>query len=164
MAGKPKVQVAREHLTKAQEEAVMDDLRDAIGWSFASLEAAIHALAEGRGIDIDQKHWKRTDAARQLHEAGVLPRDLSELHALLNQTRKATVYEGEDPDLGEWSSALVIHDFFSLSMGSPATTAAERFGSGYLPGWVVAADARLGPGGDDRFHLATASRWKETAR
>ena len=103
-----RVQIAREHLTKAQEEAAADDLRDAVAWSFASLEAAIDALAERRGIDIEQKHWKRTDAARQLHEADVLPRDLSELHAVLNETRKATIYEGEDPDLGEWSIEDVL--------------------------------------------------------
>lgn len=102
MAGKPKVQIAREHLTKAQAEAITDDLRGAVAWSFASLEAAIDALAEGREIDLDRLHWKRTEAARQLHRDGVLPRDLSDLHVLLNDARKATIYEGEDPDLGEW--------------------------------------------------------------
>ncbi len=39
---KPKVEVAREHLTKAQTEATAGDLRDAVQWSFASLEAAIN--------------------------------------------------------------------------------------------------------------------------
>jgi hypothetical protein len=108
MAGKPKVQIAREHLSKAQAETVADDLRGAVAWSFASLEAVIDALAGVRGIDIDQKHWKRTDAARQLHQDGVLPRDLSDLHALLNEARKATIYEGEDPDLGDWSIEDVL--------------------------------------------------------
>lgn len=41
MAPKPKVEVAREHLSKAQAEASAGDLRDAVQWSFASLEAAI---------------------------------------------------------------------------------------------------------------------------
>jgi hypothetical protein len=59
MTSKPKVEVAREHLMKAQEEAGSGDLRDAVQWSFASLEAAIDALAETR-IAIDEKHWKRT--------------------------------------------------------------------------------------------------------
>lgn len=50
MSSKPKVEVAREHLSKAQEEAGAGDLRDAVQWSFASLEAAIDALAEEHGI------------------------------------------------------------------------------------------------------------------
>jgi HEPN domain-containing protein len=50
MAPRPKVEVAREHLSKAQEEAAAGDLKDAVQWSFASLEAAIDALAaSGRG-------------------------------------------------------------------------------------------------------------------
>jgi hypothetical protein len=51
MAPKPKVEVAREHLSKAQEEAAAGDLRDAIQWGFASLEAAIDALATAIGGD-----------------------------------------------------------------------------------------------------------------
>lgn len=108
MTGKPKVQVAREHLTKAQEEAAGEDLRDAVQWSFASLEAAIDALAEVHGISIDEKHWKRTDAATRLHEAGVLPKDLSALHRTLNETRKGVIYEGEAPDLGDYSIEDVL--------------------------------------------------------
>lgn len=106
VTGKPKVQVAREHLAKAQEEASGGDLRDAVQWAFASLEAAIDALAETRGIAIDEKHWKRTDAAQQLHGEGVLAKDLSGLHRLLNETRKGVIYEGEEPDLGD----LLIED------------------------------------------------------
>ena len=53
MASKPKVEVAREHLSKAQDEAVGGDLRDAVQWSFASLEATIDALAEKHGISIE---------------------------------------------------------------------------------------------------------------
>ncbi|MGH2970343.1 MAG: hypothetical protein ACRDK0_14970 [Solirubrobacteraceae bacterium] len=67
MSPKPKVQVAREHLAKAQDEAAGGDARDAPQWGFASLEAAIDALAAVRGIAIDEKHWKRAEAARSLH-------------------------------------------------------------------------------------------------
>jgi hypothetical protein len=49
MAPKPKVEVAREHLSKAQEEAAAGDLKDAVQWSFAGLEAAIDALAAKHG-------------------------------------------------------------------------------------------------------------------
>lgn len=58
MSPKAKVQIAREHLTKAQEEGESGDARDALQWGFASLEAAIDALAAERGIAIDEKHWK----------------------------------------------------------------------------------------------------------
>lgn len=101
MTPKPKVEVAREHLTKAQEEADGGDLRDAVQWAFASLEAAIDALAEPHGIAIDEKHWKRTAAASELHERGVLPKDLSGLHRELNHLRKGVFYEGEDLDADE---------------------------------------------------------------
>lgn len=70
MASKPKVEVAREHLSKAQDEAVGGDLRDAVQWSFASLEAVIDALAEKRDIAIDEKHWRRSEAATELKETG----------------------------------------------------------------------------------------------
>jgi hypothetical protein len=109
MTSKPKVEVAREHLSKAQEEALGGDLRDAVQWSFASLEAVIDALAETRGIAIDEKHWRRTEAATKLHEDDVLPADLSDLHRLLNEERKGMFYDGEDPELGD----LAIEDVLS---------------------------------------------------
>jgi hypothetical protein len=108
MASKPKVEVAREHLSKAQEEAAAGDLRDAVQWSFASLEAAIDALAQRHGIAVEEQHWRRRDAARELRTKGILPKDLSELHQLLNEERKAMFYEGEDPDLGELSIQDVL--------------------------------------------------------
>lgn len=92
---KAKVEIAREHLAKAQEE-LHGDLRDAVQWVFASLEAAIDALAAEEGMTIDQQHWRRTDAARELHRKGVLPADLSELHRELNFLRKAIFYDGEE--------------------------------------------------------------------
>ncbi len=107
---KTKVQVAREHLMKAQDEAAGGDPRDALQWGFASLEAAIDAIAAARGIAIDEKHWKRTEAARRLHAAGVLPKNLSDLHRSLNEARKAVFYDGEDPDLGEASLEEVLSD------------------------------------------------------
>ncbi len=101
MSPKRKVVVAREHLEKARQEADGGDLRDAVQWAFAALEAAIDALAEPQGIAIDEKHWKRTAAAGELHERGVLPKDLTELHRELNHLRKGVFYEGEDLDAEE---------------------------------------------------------------
>jgi hypothetical protein len=107
---KSKVEVARDHLEKAQEEALHDDLRNAVQWSFAALEAAIDAVSEVHGINIGEKHWRRSKAARQLHESGVFPTDLEPLHELLNDTRKAIFYEGEDPDLGDLTIEEVLID------------------------------------------------------
>ena len=56
-------------------------------WGFASLEAAIDALAAARGIAIDEKHWKRAEAATRLHATGVLSKDLADLHRSLNEAR-----------------------------------------------------------------------------
>ena len=41
---------------------------------------------------------------------GVLPKDLSDLHQLLNEERKAMFYEGEDPELGEHSIEEVLSE------------------------------------------------------
>jgi hypothetical protein len=110
MSPKAKVQVAREHLTKAEDEAHGGDPRDAVQWAFASLEAAIDALAATRGIEIDEKHWKRAAAAKSLHEDGVLSKDLSQLHRTLNEARKAVFYLGEEGDLGGLSLEDVLAD------------------------------------------------------
>jgi uncharacterized protein YutE (UPF0331/DUF86 family) len=120
MSPKSKVVVAREHLTKAQQEADGGDLRDAVQWAFAALEAAIDALAEPYGIAIDEKHWKRTAAAKELHGRGVLPKNLSELHRELNDLRKSVFYEGEDLDADE----IEIED--TLSDIGTAVEIAER--------------------------------------
>ena len=63
MAPKPKVEVAREHLSKAQEESAAGDLKDAVQWGFASLEATIDALAAKHGIAIEEQHWRRRRGA-----------------------------------------------------------------------------------------------------
>lgn len=96
MSPKAKVEIASEHLAKAQDELHSGDLRDAVQWVFASLEAAIDALASEENIPIEQKHWKRTDAAKELHVRGILPSDLSRLHQELNFLRKAIFYDGEE--------------------------------------------------------------------
>jgi HEPN domain-containing protein len=97
---KPKIEVAREHLKKAREEAAQGDVRAAVVWAFPALEAAIDALAEDRGIAITKDHWKRKQTAEKLRDQGAFDQDLSSLHLLLNEERKGIAYDGEDPDLG----------------------------------------------------------------
>lgn len=122
MPSKTKMQVAREHLTKAQEEAMGGDVRDAIQWSFASLEAAIDALAEKRGIAIAQTHWRRRKAAKRLYDEGVLSEDLSQLHETLNEARKGVFYAGEEPDDLD---GLSIEDVLTNVEGAVTTAEAE---------------------------------------
>jgi hypothetical protein len=105
-----KVEIARSHLGKAQEEAFVDESSDAINWSFAALEAAIDALSEVHSLPIEAQHWKRTKAARALHQDGVLPKDLAPLHEFLNDTRKAVFYDGEEPNLEEYSLEDILVD------------------------------------------------------
>jgi hypothetical protein len=58
-------------------------------------------LASARGIAIDQQPWRRRDAAKTLHEQGVLPKDLSGLHGQLNDERQAVFYDGAEPTPGD---------------------------------------------------------------
>lgn len=55
MAPKSKVEVARKHLSKAQEEAGAGDLGNAVQWSFASLEAAIEVETAVEVAEADVK-------------------------------------------------------------------------------------------------------------
>jgi hypothetical protein len=110
VAPKSKAEIARSHLEKAREEASQKDLADAVQWSFASLEAVIDAIGEAHGITTEKNHWRRSEAATELYDKGVLPKDLAPLHRLLNDERKAVFYEGEDPDLGDRSIEEVLDD------------------------------------------------------
>ena len=101
MAPKAKSQLAREHLGRALPAIDGGDYTEAVTWLFASLEAAIVAVAVKHGIDTKKKHWKKAEVAEQLHEEGLLPNDFSEILGILNDSRKVAVYEGEEPDLGE---------------------------------------------------------------
>ena len=51
---------------------------------------------------------REPEAATELKDKGVLQKDLSVLHRLLNEERKAMFYEGEDPELGELSIEDVL--------------------------------------------------------
>jgi hypothetical protein len=66
-----KAEIARSHFEKAQQEAFIEETRDAVQWSFAALEAAIDALSEVHSLSIEAQHWKRTKAARQLYSKEV---------------------------------------------------------------------------------------------
>jgi hypothetical protein len=81
-----------------------------VGVTFLHLaaEAAIVALAERNGVATERQHWRKGQAAIELHARGVLPADLSRILELLNQARKDAGYEGEAPDFGDWTSEDLV--------------------------------------------------------
>ncbi len=103
MSPKAKAQLAREHLDRALPAVNTEDDTEAVAWLFASLEAAIVAVAESCGIDTEKQHWKKAEVAKQLHESGALPHDFSPTLNLLNRARKVAVYDGEEPEFGDES-------------------------------------------------------------
>jgi hypothetical protein len=117
---KPKAQLAREHLDRAQSAIDDSDATEAVTWLLASLEAAIVALAETEGLGTPTHHWKKAQAATELHQKGSIGQDYAEMLDMLNDARKVAVYEGEDPQLGEASLKDLLAEVES------AVTAAER--------------------------------------
>ncbi len=81
-----------------------------VGVTFLHLaaEAAIVALAELNGIPTERQHWRKGEAATELHTRGILSTDLGPVLELLNQARKDAGYEGEDPDFGDWTSEELV--------------------------------------------------------
>ncbi len=66
------------------------------------------ALSELNGIATERQHWRKAEAATELHTRGILSTDLSPILELLNQARKDAGYEGEDPDFGDWTSESLL--------------------------------------------------------
>jgi hypothetical protein len=66
-------------------------------------EAAVVALSELQGIATERQHWRKGQAATELHTRGILSTDLGPILELLNQARKDAGYEGEDPNFGDWT-------------------------------------------------------------
>lgn len=81
-----------------------------VGVTFLHLaaEAAVVALSDRNGIATERQHWRKAEAATELHSRGVLSSDLSPMLDLLNQARKDAGYEGEDPDFGDWTSESLL--------------------------------------------------------
>lgn len=103
MAPRSKAVLAREHLDRALPAVAVHDHTEAVPWLFVSLEAAIVAVADAKGLDTERAHWKKAEVAAELHAAGDLPINYADTLKLLNEARKAVFYEGEDPDLEDQS-------------------------------------------------------------
>ena len=99
MSPKSKAQLAREHLDRALPAVETEDYTEAVTWLFASLEAAVAAIAGQRGVATPPKHWRKAEIAEQLFKEGHVGHDFGPVLRLLNDSRKEAVYEGEEPDL-----------------------------------------------------------------
>lgn len=123
MSPKTKAQLAREHLERAQPAVETGQYTEAVTWLFASLEAAIAAIAEQHGVVIEPKHWQKAEIARQLYEREALPADFAPVLRTLNDARKEAIYEGEEPDLDGQSLEDIAAEVESvvdlLSRGMP---------------------------------------------
>jgi hypothetical protein len=104
MSPQAKSELARQHLTRASGAFETGDLVVGVTFLHLSAEAAIVALSERHGITTERQHWRKAEAATELHARGILPTDLSPILAMLNQARKDAGYEGEDPDFGDWTA------------------------------------------------------------
>jgi hypothetical protein len=94
-----KHELAREHLDRGLTGVSAGDATEAVAWLFLSLEAAIVSVADKHGLKTRKQHWKKAEVAKKLHSRGILPHDFSDTLRLLNEARKVTTYEGDEPDL-----------------------------------------------------------------
>jgi hypothetical protein len=117
---KPAVILAREHLDRALPEVTAENYTEAVTWLFYALEAAVQAVADRKGVTLSHRHWKKADAARDLHAQGEFDADYSGTLRMLNEARKEAVYAGDEPDLGGSSLEDLAADVES------AVTCAER--------------------------------------
>ncbi len=124
MSPKAKSQLAREHLDRALPAISAGDYTEAVTWLFASLEAAVVAVAETHGIDTKRLHWRKAEVSKQLYDEGHLPADFSETLGILNDSRKVAVYEGDEPDLGGHSLEDLAADIETAVECSEAETEA----------------------------------------
>jgi hypothetical protein len=104
MSPEAKSDLARQHLTRASGAFEAGDPVVGVTFLHLSAEAAIVALSEQHGITTERQHWRKEEAATELHARGILSEDLSPVLAMLNQGRKDAGYEGEDPDFGDWTT------------------------------------------------------------
>jgi hypothetical protein len=108
MSPESKVDLAREHLTRASTAFEAGDPVVGVTFLHLAAEAAVVALSDRNGIATERQHWRKAEAATELHTRGVHSTDLSPILELLNQARKDAGYEGEDPDFGDWTSESLL--------------------------------------------------------
>ncbi|HYI99223.1 MAG TPA: HEPN domain-containing protein [Thermoleophilaceae bacterium] len=98
MSPKPKKDLAREHIQTALEDYERGSENDAVNALFYAAEAAVVALADYHGINTQQRHNLKADAATELFLRKLIDQDFGPLLRELNQARKDIWYEGDEPD------------------------------------------------------------------
>ncbi len=88
MSPHSKAVLAREHLTRASTAFGAEDPVVGVTFLHLAAEAAVVALSDRNGIVTERQHWRKAEAATELHTRGVLATDLSPKLELLNQVRK----------------------------------------------------------------------------
>lgn len=94
-----KHELAREHYNRGLRGVDSGDTAEAVAWLFLSLEAAVVSLAVKHELDTKQPHRRKAEVAKELHDRGVMPDDVSKTLRVLNEARKVATYDGDEPDL-----------------------------------------------------------------
>ncbi|MGH2903507.1 MAG: HEPN domain-containing protein [Solirubrobacteraceae bacterium] len=108
MSPQSKSDLACEHLARARTAFEAGDPVVGVTFLHLAAEAAIVALSELHGITTERQHWRKAEAASELRARGIVSVDLNPILALLNQARKDAGYEGEAPDLGDWTTKDLV--------------------------------------------------------
>jgi hypothetical protein len=109
MSPQSKAGLAREHFTRASGAFASGDPVAGVMFLHLAAEAAVVALSELQGIATERQHWRKGQAATELHTRSILSTDLGPILELLNQARKDAGYEGEDPNFGDWTSEDLLN-------------------------------------------------------
>jgi hypothetical protein len=109
MSPQSKAGLAREHFTRASGAFAAGDPVAGVMFLHLAAEAAVVALSELQGIATERQHWRKGQAATELHTRSILSTDLGPILELLNQARKDAGYEGEDPNFGDWTSEDLLN-------------------------------------------------------
>ncbi len=72
MSPQSKSELAREHLRRASGAFEAGDSVVGVTFLHLAAEAAIVALGELHGIDTERQHWRKAEAATELHTRGIL--------------------------------------------------------------------------------------------
>jgi hypothetical protein len=112
MTAQEKVAIARKHLRKVQAAwDVPTDWEDLYLYGFYCLEAAVEAASLSVGIELSTRHWKKVEAAVQLHTEHGLT-DIQQLLIDLNVGRKAAAYgDVEEPELEAEDIAVAVESY-----------------------------------------------------
>lgn len=92
---------ARQQLNRVQSASRDHDPESAVVWAFYAYENCVTALAEFHGRRWTQNHRQKAQLARNLHNDGLISRDVGDELEQLNELRKNVAYDGPGPELQE---------------------------------------------------------------